>query len=140
MAALKTRTTTASVSQFIDAIKDPDRRKDCRTILGMMKKATAARPRMWGSSVVGFGKYHYRYDSGREGDWFVIGFSPRKQNLTLYLMTGLDPHSALLRKLGKHKLGKSCLYISRLSDVDLPTLRELITRSVNGKLMGQVDR
>jgi hypothetical protein len=140
MAELKTKSTTASVSRFIDGVTDPDRRKDCRTILGMMKKATGAQPRMWGSSVVGFGKYHYRYDSGRESDWFVIGFAPRKQNLTLYLMTGLDSHSALLRKLGKHRIGKGCLYINQLSDVDLPTLRELIARSVSGTLMGQVDR
>jgi hypothetical protein len=140
MAELKTKSTTASVSQFIDAIKDPDRRKDCRTVLGMMKKATGARPRMWGSSIVGFGKYRYRYASGREGDWFVIGFSPRKQNLTLYLMSGANSHGALLRKLGKHKLGMGCLYINRLTDVDLPTLRDLITRSAKGKLMGQVDR
>jgi Domain of unknown function (DU1801) len=140
MAELKTKASGASVSRFIASLEDPARREDCQTILEIMKKATGAEPRMWGSSIVGFGKYHYRYESGREGDWFVTGFSPRKQNLTLYLMSGLETHATLLRKLGKHKTGKGCLYINRLSDVDMRTLRELIARSVNGKLMGQTDR
>jgi hypothetical protein len=95
-----------------------------------MKQVTKAEPRMWGSSIVGFGSYHYKYESGREGDWFVTGFSPRKQNLTLYIMPGFESYGGLLGKLGKHKTGKSCLYVNTLEDVHLPTLKALIRQSV----------
>jgi uncharacterized protein YdhG (YjbR/CyaY superfamily) len=95
-----------------------------------MRKATGAEPKMWGTSIVGFGKYHYVYESGREGDWFLAGFSPRKQSLTLYLMGGLSRFAELLSKIGKHKTGKGCLYINKLQDVDLPTLRRLVEASV----------
>jgi len=95
-----------------------------------MKKATRAEPKMWGSSIIGFGHYHYVYESGREGDWFLAGFSPRKQNLTFYLMGGFPQYDNLLKNLGKYKTGKACLYINKLQDVDLPTLRKLVDESV----------
>lgn len=126
MAGLKTRKTAASVETFLAGIGDRDRREDCRTVLALMQAATKAEPRMWGAAIVGLGDSHYKYESGREGDWFRIGFSPRAQNLTLYLPGGFEKHKDLMKKLGKHKTGKSCLYIGRLSDVDLPTLEKLI--------------
>lgn len=94
-----------------------------------MQEVTGAEPRLWGSSIVGFGDYHYKYESGREGDWFVTGFSPRKQNLTLYIMAGFDNYDQLLSRLGKYKTGKSCLYINKLDDVDLDVLKELVAQS-----------
>lgn len=130
MAELKTRVNQTSVTKFLKSIKDPDRRRDCLTVVDLMRKATGAEPRMWGSSIVGFGSYHYVYDSGREGDWFLTGFSPRKQNLTLYIMSGFRKHDSLLKKLGKHKTGKSCLYINRLEDIDVSILRTLVRESV----------
>jgi hypothetical protein len=96
-----------------------------------MKQVTKSEPKMWGSSIVGFGTYHYKYESGREGDWFITGFSPRKQNLTLYIMGGFARYDELMKQLGKHKTGKSCLYIKYLADVDLPTLKKLIQESVS---------
>lgn len=129
MAEIKTKPTGASVQAFIAALDD-ERRRDCEALLGLMREATGAEPRMWGSDIVGFGDYHYVYASGREGDWFPIGFSPRKQNLTLYVMGGFQPFGSLLGKLGRHRLGKGCLYIGRLRDVDLPVLRELIAVAV----------
>jgi hypothetical protein len=131
MAELKTKPTAASVEAFLDAIADEGRRRDCRTILKIMKRATGSPPKMWGKSIVGFGSYHYRYATGREGDWFVVGFSPRKQDLTLYLMgAGFTGYGALLKKLGQHKTGRACLYLKRLADVDLDALRELVEASV----------
>ena len=130
MAKLKTQKTNASVSAFLKSIADDDRRKDCQTLVRVMKRAVGAEPKMWGSSIVGFGHYHYRYASGRENDWFLAGFSPRKQDLTLYIMAGFDRYDALMAKLGKHKTGKSCLYIKRLADVDVAVLEELISASV----------
>ena len=130
MAELKTKLNNASVDKFLKGIKDEQTRADCQQILEIMKKAAKAEPKMWGTSIVGFGVYHYKYASGREGDWFLVGFSPRKQNLTIYIMTGFDRYSAQLKKLGKHSLGKGCLYIKRLSDVDKKVLKELITESV----------
>ncbi|MEW6074310.1 MAG: DUF1801 domain-containing protein [Planctomycetota bacterium] len=130
MAENKTKATTASVREFLDAIPDERRREDCRALAEMMRKATRAEPKMWGPGIVGFGDYHYVHDSGREGDWFLAGFSPRKQNLTLYLMGGLSDQDRLLAKLGKHKTGKGCLYIDALADIDLAALRELIQQSV----------
>ena len=131
MAELKTRQNDQDVATFLNGIADEGRRRDCFTILELMKDVTGAEPRMWGDSIVGFGNYHYRYASGREGDWFVTGFSPRKQNLTLYLASGLGQHADLLQRLGKHTVGKGCLYIKRLDDIDLPTLRELVKRSAD---------
>jgi hypothetical protein len=130
MAELKTKVNKASVDKFIKGVKDEQTRDDCFKIAEMMQKITKAEPKMWGTSIVGFGTYHYKGASGREGDWFVAGFSPRKQNLTLYIMTGFDEYEDLLAKLGKHSTGKACLYIKRLADVDLKVLKELITKSV----------
>jgi hypothetical protein len=130
MAELKTRKTTASVAEFLRKIPDPEQRADAATIARLMKAATGARPKMWGEGIVGFGDYHYRYASGREGDWFLAGFAPRKGNLTLYLGFAVDRHRALLKKLGKHTTGKGCLYIKKLEDVDGKVLRDLIRASV----------
>jgi len=128
MAELKTKATHASVDQFLQGIRDERKKEDCYQILKIMKKATKAEPKMWGTSIIGFGDYHYKYESGRENDWFLIGFSPRAQNLTLYTMGGFDQE--LLKKLGKYKTGKGCLYINKLEDVDTNVLSEVITASV----------
>lgn len=126
---LKTKVNEADVNAFID--KQPeDVAADLHTIAGLMKKATGEEPKMWGGSIVGFGKYHYKGASGREGEWFITGFSPRKANLTLYILTGLDKAGPLLEKLGKHSIGKGCLYIKRLSDVDMKILEKLIVTGV----------
>jgi len=130
MAELKTKRNDQSVDEFLQAIPDERRRKDCYTVLELMKKVTGEEPKMWGDAIVGFGAYHYKYASGREGDWFFTGFSPRKQNLTLYIMSGFEEYNDLLNKLGKLKTGKACLYINKLKDVDLSVLRELVTKSV----------
>ena len=133
-ADLKTKRTSASVSDFIDAISDESRRNDCRRLASLLKKATKSEPRMWGANVVGCGDYHYKYESGRENDWFVIGFSPRKANLTLYFMTGTERYKTILAKLGKHKTGKGCLYIKKLDDVNLDVLGELVSTSTKDLL------
>src|SRR5688572_178807 len=129
-AELKTKVNDASVEKFINAVKDEQDRKDCYEILKMMQQVTKAEPKMWGSSIVGFGSYHYVGKSGREGDWMLTGFSPRKQNLTLYLMGGFDVEKDLLKKLGKYKTSVGCLYIKKLEDVDKKVLKELVTASV----------
>ena len=131
MAELKTKKTKASVAAFLDQISDDQRRKDCQRVLKIMKEATGEQPRMWGSSIVGFAAYKYRYASGHEGEWPIIGFSPRKNDLTLYIMPGFADYTELMAKLGKHKTGKSCLYIKKLDDVELPVLKKLITKSVD---------
>jgi len=130
MAELKTKVNKASVSEFLNAIEDDAIRKDCKEIAKIMKEVTKENPKMWGTSIVGYGSYHYKYASGREGDWFVTGFSPRKQNITLYIMPGFDRYKQLLKKLGRHATGKSCLYIKKLGDVDKKVLKELIKESV----------
>jgi len=130
MAELKTKPTDDSVRDSIAAIENQDRRRDCQAVLEIMQEATGERPRIWGSGMVGFGSYHYKYASGREGDWFLTGFAPRKNDLTLYIMPGFDRFEALMKKLGKHKTGKSCLYIKRLSDIDPAVLKELVADSV----------
>lgn len=129
-AELKTKQTDASVDDFLNAIPDEQTRKDCFEIARIMKQATKSEPKMWGASIVGFGSYHYKGASGREGDWMLTGFSPRKQNLTLYIMAGFDHYDQLLKKLGKFSTGKSCLYIKKLADVDKKVLKELVTESV----------
>jgi len=131
MAELKTKLNDASVEAFLNGIEDETKRKDSFTILEMMQEVTGAEPKMWGASIIGFGHSRYKYASGREGDWMLTGFSPRKQNLTLYIMGGFEPHEAIMAKLGKHACGKGCLYIKKLKDVDLATLRELIKASVD---------
>jgi hypothetical protein len=129
MAELKTKATGASVDEFLQGVPEEKRRADCYQILEMMKKATKAEPKMWGPAIIGFGDYHYKSEkTGRGGDWFITGFSPRKQNLTLYIMGGWD--SETLKKLGKYKMGKGCLYINKLEDVDKKVLNELVTKSV----------
>jgi hypothetical protein len=136
MAELKTKPNAQIVTDFLQTIPDEGKKKDSIAILELMREVTGQEPKMWGDSIIGFGTYHYKYSSGREGDWFVTGFSPRKQNLTLYIMSGFDEYEALLRKLGKHKTGKACLYINRLADVDLAIMKELIQKSV-AHLSGQ---
>ena len=130
MAELKTKVNDASVEAFLNTIEDAKKRQDSFTVLELMKEVTGAEPKMWGSSIIGFGDTHYKYATGREGDWFLTGFSPRKQNLTLYIAGGFDEHAELMQTLGKHKIGKGCLYINKLSDIDQAKLRELIKRSV----------
>ncbi len=133
MAELKTKPSDDSVEEFLRQVPDERKRQDCFTLLEMMRTASGMPPKLWGGSMVGFGDEHYRYASGREGDWFLIGFSPRKQNLTLYLMYGVEDQKELLEKLGKHKTGKACLYINKLSDVDLTALDALIRWSLEQK-------
>ncbi len=130
MAENKTRPTNVSATQYVNAIEDADRRRDCKAIMKMMKQVTGEKPVMWGPSLVGYGSYHYKYPSGREGDWFLAGFASRKNDITVYLMCGSDGIGALLKKLGKYKMGKSCLYIKKLDDVDVDVLRELVEQSV----------
>jgi len=130
MAENKTKATRASVTEFMNSIEDPRKRADARKVAAMMRRVTGKRAKMWGSSIVGYGTYHYRYASGREGDFMVAGFSPRKQALAVYIMAGFGRYDALMSKLGKYKTGKSCLYIKRLSDVDEEVLENLIAESV----------
>lgn len=132
MAKAKNKTTVndASVIAFLNAVKDDQKREDSFKILEMMERLSGYPPKMWGTSIVGFGEYHYKYESGREGDMCRIGFSPRAQNLTLYMITGYSEKGDELSRLGKHKLGKSCLYIKRLSDVDEAVLEEMIVKDL----------
>jgi hypothetical protein len=127
MAELKTKKNEASVESFLNTIKNGEVRQDCFEIIKMMKKATKEDGKMWGSSIVGFGEYHYKYESGREGDMMQIGFSPRAQNITLYILS--DSNNLLLKKLGKHTTGKGCLYIKKLADVDKKVLQEMIDQA-----------
>ena len=129
-AELKTKVNDVSVEGFLNSVADEQKREDCFEILKLMKQVTKETPKMWGSSIVGFGSYHYKGASGREGDWMLTGFSPRKQNLTLYLMGGFNSHKDLLKKLGKHKTSVGCLYIKKLDDVDRKVLKELVAESV----------
>lgn len=130
MAELKTKPTNASVEVFLNKVADEARREDCFAVAHMMEEVTGSKPQMWGEAIVGFGSYHYKYASGQEGDWPLIGFSPRKNDLTLYIMPGFERYQDLMAQLGKHRTGKSCLYIKRLSDVHTPTLKKLIRESV----------
>ncbi len=130
MAVNKTQKTRASVSEFVKSIENPQMRADAKKLASMMRRVTGKRAKMWGSSIVGYGTYHYKYDSGREGDFMLTGYSPRKQALTVYIMPGFSKFEPLMKKLGKYKTGKSCLYIKRLADVDEQVLEELIDRSV----------
>ena len=129
MSQNKTRPTTTSVTSFLDSVEDEIQRRDSHTLISIMKEITGEEPVMWGSSIIGFGSYHYKYNSGREGDMLLTGFSPRKQNLSLYIMAGFTKYEELLQKLGKHKTGKSCLYIKRLSEINTDVLIELIKAS-----------
>lgn len=131
MAENKTRQNDKSVKAFIDAVTDKNKREDCREIVKMMQEITHKQPKIWGDSIVGFGSYHYKYDSGREGDYFITGVSPRKQNVTVYIMPGFSSYQPLMKKLGKYKTGKSCLYIKKLDEIDRNVLKELISKSVD---------
>ncbi len=126
MAEQKTKPTNQSVKEFLNKISEPERRADCFAVAQIMEEISGEKPKMWGPSIVGFGSYRYKYASGREGDWPEMGFSPRKKDLTLYIMMGFEKHADLMEKLGKHSTSKSCLYIKRLSDVHIPTLKKLI--------------
>lgn len=131
MAKAKNKTTEneASVEEFLNSVKDETKRADCLRVKAMMEEISGEKPKMWGTSIVGFGNYHYKYESGREGDFMKVGFSPRAQNVTLYIMPGFGRYEDLMSKLGKHKTGKSCLYVKKLADVDEEILKELITES-----------
>jgi len=130
MAEPKTRPTEASVSAFLGTVADPARRAECRAVAKMLEEVTGEQPTMWGPSIVGFGRYRYRGANGKDAEWPVIGFSPRKTDLTLYLMPGVARFGALTAKLGRYKSGKSCLYVRRLADVDVKVLRQLCAASV----------
>ncbi len=139
MAELNTQPTQENVLDFLARLNDDRRREDCLSILEMMKNATGAEPVMWGSSIVGFGRYRYHYQTGRQGEWLIVGFSPRKNDLTLYIMPGFERYENLLAKLGKYKTGKSCLYLKRLDDIDRSVLKELIEKSVETMALMRVD-
>jgi hypothetical protein len=134
MAELKTKRNDASVDDFLNAIKDEQVRQDCWALVDIMQKAMKSKAQMWGTSIVGFGSYRYKYSSGREMDWMLTAFSPRKQNLTLYIWPGFEGYDELMAQLGKHSCGKACIYIKRLSDIHLPTLKKLINGSVRSVL------
>ena len=129
MAELKTKPTKVSVEKFLNAIKEPGRREDCFTVAKLMEEVTGEKPQMWGTSIVGFGSYLYTNSTGKPAEWPLVAFSPRKKDLTLYIMAGFDKYEELMKKLGKHSCGKSCLYINRLEDVHLPTLKKLVKES-----------
>jgi len=131
MSEPKTTKNDRDVAEFLAELDDTQKQQDCQAIAALMQEATGEPPAMWGDSLVGFGAYHYKYASGYEGDWPLVAFSPRKQNLTLYIMSGFEQYEPQLAKLGKYKTGKGCLYIKRLADVDLSTLRELVKLSVD---------
>ncbi|MFK8032017.1 MAG: DUF1801 domain-containing protein [Gammaproteobacteria bacterium] len=130
MAENKTKETTQSVTAFLNSIEPAQKRKDAKAIAAIMRKASGERAKMWGASIVGYGRYHYKYDSGREGDSLRVGFSPRKQSTTVYIIPGFNGFSGLLKKLGKHKVTKSCLYINKLDDVNVEVLTEIIEKSL----------
>jgi uncharacterized protein DUF1801 len=130
MAENKTRATKASVKSYLAAIKDETRRKDCVTLAAVMTKATKHPPTMWGTSIVGFGSYHYKYESGREGDACLAGFSSRKSDITIYLLADFPKQKQLLARLGKHKMSGSCLHLGTLRDVDLKVLTQLVAAAV----------
>ena len=130
MSELKTKRNEGDVDVYLDTVENPRRREDARRVLDLMREITGEPPKMWGSSIVGFGSYHYTYASGREGDWPVVGFAPRKQNLVLYIMPGFARYDSLLARLGKHRTGRSCLYVNKLADVDPDVLEELVRESV----------
>ena len=130
MSGNKTQPTNASVDAFLASVAEAQMQADCRAVAAMMAEVTGAEPKMRGASIVGFGSYHYRYASGREGDFMLAGFAPRKRALTLYIMAGFAEYGGLLARLGKHTTGKSCLYVKRLADVDQDVLREITARSV----------
>ena len=132
MAENKTKPTEEGVEAFIGSIVDPQRQADCRTLMGLMQRFSGEPPVMWGPSIVGFGRYDYKYESGRSGEFFLVGFSPRKANLTLYIVPGFAEYEPLLGRLGKHSIGKSCLYVKRLADIDMKVLEQMVSLSIEG--------
>jgi hypothetical protein len=130
MTANKTQASSADVEAFLSNIADSARQADCRQLASLMQQVTGETPVLWGAAMVGFGRYRYQYDSGRSGEWFMLGFSPRKTDLTLYLMAGFDAEPELMSTLGKYKIGKSCLYVKKLADIDCARLKILLERSV----------
>ena len=130
MARNKTVATNTPVEKFIESIEQEQKRADSRQMIALMRKLTGKEPRLWGSSLVGFGSYHYRYESGREGDFFLTGFSPRKSAFTVYIMPGFERYKALMKKLGPHRTGKSCLYLKNLDAIDRDVLEEIIRDSI----------
>lgn len=130
MSELKTKRNDGDVQAYLDSVENKRRREDALVLLDVMGEVTGEPAEMWGGSIVGFGSYHYVYDSGREGDWFLTGFAPRKGSMTLYIMPGFEHYDDLLARLGKHKIGRSCLYINKLADVDMDVLRDLVAASV----------
>jgi hypothetical protein len=137
MAELKTKENDASVDEFLNSIQDEQKREDAKKLRALMEDITGAPAKMWGSSIVGFDTYHYKYKSGREGDWMVTGFSPRKNALTLYIMDLFDASSDLLSELGKYETGKGCLYVKKLEDIDVEVLREILTKSIKRVKSGE---
>ncbi|MBI1247657.1 DUF1801 domain-containing protein [bacterium] len=131
MAENKTKPTKVSAAKYIDALEDTQQKKDCKVLVKMMRAATGERAVMWGESIVGFGTYHYKYESGREGDIMIVGFAPRKGQISLYLSCDIQKHADLLANLGKYQTGKGCLYIKQLSDIDLDVLGQLIQRGID---------
>ena len=131
MATNKTQPTDTSATDFVASVEHPVRRGDAETLLALLTRVTGYTPRLWGPSIIGFGRYHYRYDSGREGDFMIAGFSPRKANLVVYVLPGYDDITEQLSRLGKHKIGKSCLYINKLADVDIDVLEEIVAGGVD---------
>lgn len=127
----KTQPTATSVTYYLATLQPDQKRQDAIAINAMIRRVTGELPKMWGDSIIGFGHQHYKYESGREGDWFLVGFAPRKANLVLYIMPGFKEYKPLMKKLGKHKVGKSCLYINKLADVDQDVLEKLVARSVD---------
>ncbi len=130
MAENKTQVTDVDPADFIASVEHPTRRADAETLLEMMRRVTGCQAKMWGPSIVGFGRYHYTYESGREGEYMLTGFSPRKANLVLYVMPGYEDKDEILGRLGKHRIGKSCLYVNKLADVDLDVLEEIVATGV----------
>jgi len=137
MAANKTKPTDISVAAFVNALAEPAKRSDAKALIGMMKRASGEKPKLWGPSIIGFGNYHYTYESGREGDTVLVGFSPRKAATVLYGVTGSKTAKRLLAKLGRHTLGKGCLYIKKLSDVDQQVLEQLLVDAIAEKRAGR---
>jgi hypothetical protein len=136
MAELKTKQNRASVSAFLKSITDEQRREDAMAVAEMMRAVTRTEPKMWGTSIVGYGSQHYKYASGREGEWFRTGFSPRKDSLTIYITSSFEQYPDLMDKLGKYTTGKACLYVKKLADVDRKVLKQLIARSLKSPLPG----
>ncbi len=138
MSDLKTKPNDKNVEEYLQKIENPTKREDSFKILELMREVSNEEPKMWGDSIIGFGSYHYKYESGREGDWFITGFATRKQNVTLYIMSGFDKHEDLLKKLGKYKTGKSCLYINKLKDINFRILREIVSKSIEFVRKGEI--